>query len=567
MSLAPGGCGTIAGMDRRWCLLAAAGLGCATPVPEGNDGTTGSSTSSTASSDDAVTTTPETGATDGLDDTGTTGDHSGSSTTDGPSPAGPTYDAVRQKSSHNSFQRSEALIDQLAYHRIRSLELDLHVGKTGSATVPGDWFVYHTDIIDDDTSCRMLSSCLDDVGALVPAVPEHEVVTLWLDLKDDWGADHAPAELDAMLFAHFGDSLWGPAELLAACPGATDLADAATDPACGWPELSAMRGRFVVMLTGGDLDDPSSPLSTYLDQGTLAFVAPSISSPGALDSASPRVAVYNARADGIEAIAAASSAGFVTRAWNANDEGSWDPARDAGAHHLATDAVNLHRDPWTITHDDQGWPFTCMETCDPVGPERGHVLGFEVDSGDIWDTADDMLFAQRDETASPGGTWSALVSTPNSWVEPFAKACLMARAGLDAEAPYLAVCRPADTQPLRVQWRSSAGGSSSDTEHDVAPAGTVEPSSAAWIRLEIDADGLCATGYGAWRPNDWIQIDRRCFEQPLTHQGLAASSHGAGPVRLLFLAPRHDDADVDLETLVTTSMGGASGGVFAGPIP
>ncbi len=554
------------GMDPRWCVLAVAMLGCSTPEPEGNPGTTVTS-SSTLGDDAPGTTTPATPATDGLDDTGTTAAPGESSTTDDPPRAGPTYGAVRQKSSHNSFQRSEALIDQLAYHRVRSLELDLHVGKTGSAAVPGDWFVYHTDIIDDDTSCRMLSSCLDDVGALIPAVPEHEVVTLWLDLKDDWGEDHAPTDLDAMLAARFGDALWGPAELLAECPGATDLSGAATDPACGWPELSAMRGRIVVMLTGGTIDDPGSPLSMYLDQGSRAFVAPSIASPLALDSASPGVAVYNARADALEAIAAASSAGFVTRAWNANDEGSWTQALDAGAHHLATDAVNLHRDPWTITHDAQGWPFSCIEGCDSAGPEPGHVLGIEVDSGDIWDAADDMFFAQRDETARPGGTWSALVSTPNSWVEPFAKACLMARAGLDVDAPYLAVCRPADAEPLRVQWRSSAGGTSSDTEHDVVPPDTVDPSSAAWIRLEVDADGLCATGYGAWQPGDWVQIERRCFEQPLIHQGLAASSHDGGTVRMLFLAPRHDGVDVDPRTLVTSLVGGANGALFEGPIP
>src|SRR5690349_15338941 len=55
-----------------------------------------------------------------------------------PTPLGPRLDEVRAKSSHNSYERDEALFDQLVYHRVRSIELDIHVAK-GPAwpAVPG----------------------------------------------------------------------------------------------------------------------------------------------------------------------------------------------------------------------------------------------------------------------------------------------------------------------------------------------------------------------------------------------------------------------------------------------
>ncbi len=504
--------------------------------------------------------------------TGADGTAGGSTATEGgettgpPPTDGPRYGDVVQKSSHNSFQRAEALVDQLGYHRVRSLELDLHVGKTFERSVDGNWFVYHTDIIDDATSCRLLSDCLDETVAFAQAVPEHEVITLWLDLKDDWSAGHLPADLDAMLDARLGAAVLSPVEVRARCPGASSLAAAVTDPACGWPSLASLRGRVIVVLTGGTIEQPQAPLSTYVTAGTRAFVAPSITRPGSLRVPSPSIAIYNANASDTGAIAAAAEAGFVVRAWDANTRSAWTPAREAGARHLATNAINLHQDPWTVTHDGDGWPFSCVDGCAGAGPEPGALIGIRVDSGDIWGTADAMVFAHHVQ-ARPGGQWSALVSTPNSWVDPFAKGCLMARAGLDPDAAYFAVCRPADDEPLRTQLRAAAGEGSTATEHDVVPPQTVAPSSAAWVRLEVDASGLCATGYGAWRRDSWVEIDSHCFEQPLTHQGLAASSHDDGMVKLLFLDPRHDGRTVSADALTETAVGGAVGEVFDGPFP
>jgi hypothetical protein len=104
------------------------------------------------------------------------------------------------------------------------------------------------------------------------------------------------------------------------------------------------------------------------------------------------------------------------------------------------------------------------------------VFDTEVNSGDIWNASDSFLFAHETRSAVTTTTWTASVSTPNSHVDEWGKACLMVRGGTAANARYFAVCRASDNHKLRIQYRS----------------------------------GL------------------------LANQGLAVSSHGSGKVKLLF---------------------------------
>jgi hypothetical protein len=499
----------------------------------------------------------------------TTGDDTGATTGEpiDPEDDAPRYDAVQQKSTHNSYQRHEAIVDQLVYHRVRSIELDIHVGKTFEDTIPGDWFVYHTDITDDETSCRRLSDCLQEIVVFAEAVPEHEVVTLLVDLKDDWADAHGPADLDVVLQSTLGDSLFSPDDLRAACPGAADLASAVRDPACGWPRLPDLRGRVIVALTGGGVNGATSKLSTYLAEGERAFVMPDAAGSPSLDAPHSGVAMYNASAEELDAAQAVVDAGFVARVWDLNEASAWSDAMDRGVHHLATDKVNAAEDAWAATHAQDGWPFSCPGGCEGAGPEPGSIVGIEVDSGDLWGTSDDAWFQHEDRSAGPEAEWTVLVSSVNSHVEPFAKGCLMARAGLAANAPYMAVCRPADEEPLRAQLRATPGAESEAIEHDIAASGTVAPSSVAWLRLVVDDTGTCATAYGARRFGAWVQIASHCFDEPLTHQGLAASSHDAGVVRMLFVDPREGGDEVALGELTGTAVGSASAMAFAGPMP
>jgi hypothetical protein len=99
-------------------------------------------------------------------------------------------------------------------------------------------------------------------------------------------------------------------------------------------------------------------------------------------------------------------------------------ARAAGANHLATDKISFERDTWSTTHGARGFPFEC-DGCDALA-EPGHLVGVRATSGDLWGRADSAFLAY--DEAADAETWTALASVPSSHVEPFAKACIVARA-------------------------------------------------------------------------------------------------------------------------------------------
>lgn len=560
------------------CSIVAAfafAMGCggasATEGPEGT-GTTGGSGDLPGPT--GPSTEPAEGSTSGADTTlgGPSGSHDGGSSETGAEPASPRYDAVRQKSSHNAYQRDEAPFDQLVYHRVRSLEFDIHVGKTFAPTASGEWYVYHTDIVDDATWCVRLGHCLEAVAAFTQTAADHEVVTLWIDLKDPWDDTHGPDELDAALRGVFGEALIGPAELLerSGCGDAPSLQAALTDPRCGWPSVDALRGRVLVVLTGAD-----SVLRTYHDESIVQRVALVAPSGVGLGDAGvwPNTAVFNFAAGEVAQAAAHVSAGHVARVWDCNDASSWDAAVAAGAHHIGTDMVSAHADPWARTHDGAGWPFACADECPGVTPESEvTIVGIDVDSGDIWGTADSGWFLYDDHGDAPDGTWRGFVSTPNSHVDPFAKGCLMARASTDAGAPYFAVCRPADDEPLRVQWRPSPGASSTAAEDPITAPNTLDGEGAAFMRLRVSDGGTCIAGDGSADGVTWVEIAARCFDAPLPLQGIAASSHDSGAVRLLFGGITHEGGGpaqrYDLgEFGAAAAFGSAAADAYDGVLP
>lgn len=489
----------------------------------------------------------ETGGSEGVESGESSGgDESGEST--GEPVTGLRYDEVRQKSAHNSFQRDEAIIDMIAVHRVRSLEFDIHVSKSLEDDVAGDWFVYHTDVVDDDTQCRLLSQCLRIVDAAAVAIPEHEVVTLWVDLKDGFGGGHQPADLDARLISAFGARLYTPEELLMGCPGATTVQGAVT--MCGWPELSALRGRVLVALTGG------AALADYVgdDAGMrAAFVAPALAADEF--AGHPEAAFVNLAAGDVAVATAVRAAGLVSRVWVLDDAEAWDGAVAAGVHHLATNQVNAWQDPWSTTAGSGGWPFSCIDACEPPVSEAGQVLAIDVDSGDLWGTSDDAVFVHWPLDGAV--TLTGMLGAVSSHVEPFIKGCVGGRAGVASDAAYLMVCRPADDEPLRVQVRAAAGeDSEAFAMDDVDGLATESPG---FVKFERDADGLCARGFGSVDGVQWVKIAEHCFDEALTHVGVAASGHDAGATRVWMFALTGAGGALLAADAETVLLGGAVG--------
>ena len=78
----------------------------------------------------------------------------------------PPYDLVLQKASHNSYARDESLFDQLVFHRVRSLELDIWQSQ--------HWKVGHNGSGEASSKCSPLAQCLAMLAAFRRVTPQHE---------------------------------------------------------------------------------------------------------------------------------------------------------------------------------------------------------------------------------------------------------------------------------------------------------------------------------------------------------------------------------------------------------
>jgi len=464
------------------------------------------------------------------------------------------FNEIQQKATHNSYVRDETIFDELVYHRVRALEFDLHADRVGLASAPKDWFVYHMFSAPySGTQCVRMSDCLRVVKTFHDTFPQHEVVTLWLDLKDNFSANgHDVADLDSAIVTALGDDvIFRPRDLMAACPNAKSLRDAVAGT-CAWPETKDLRGKILVALTGATACSRGSSLDRYLGGGHFerdfedrtAFIAPDLNSTCTFEDSSHRqdVVLFNANGANAWRTEDVHRAGLVSRVYaggmggGLDDPLAWNAARAHRANFLATDRVNAEVDPWASTETKTGWPFLCLLVgCEPSPAEEREIVGVSAQSGDIDGTNDSFYFLESDRpSAELSSTWSAAIAVPSSNVERWAKGCLMARATRDADSPYVAVCRPADNSRIRVQYRLTKGGTTVEMEAPRPPGLSAESTFFARLELTTSQDGTTATSSASTDGINWAPIATRAFSTLLPHQGLAASSHGSDAVRFLF---------------------------------
>src|SRR5438270_190465 len=139
--------------------------------------------------------------------------------------------AIAVDASHKYTQKP---LDQQLAGGIRQLELDLHLGVTGT------FEVYHLPIIDPNATCHSLDECLTVIDTWSRAHPTHTPIFVWFEIKDAEGG--APIDtlqpVDDKLVSIFGeDRLITPAWLQKtyASPRARLAAE-------GWPRLHEVRG-------------------------------------------------------------------------------------------------------------------------------------------------------------------------------------------------------------------------------------------------------------------------------------------------------------------------------------
>lgn len=493
-----------------------------------------------------------------------------------------TYDQTVMKSSHNSYERSETLVDQLLYHRIRSVELDIHNGKNGGAPA-GDWWVYHGPNVPgfNATSCNLLSDCLGALAAFHAAVPQHEVITVWIDLKDPFEATRQPADLDAMVTKALGRiNIVTPEDLVAKCEGAANVRAAVAKP-CAFPTLASLRGKFMLTVTGGSSCDTGSNVAKYggaKPRERIAFLAADLndSCPPAEYEKHGDVVFFNMGWDDKGNARTMRDKGLVGRVYKSGvgggiqNEADWNAAKASGVVHIASDAVSFENDAWAKTHNTKGFPFLC-DGCDGL-TETGDVFGVTATSGDQWGTADSGYFALTNSTEQE--SWTAMIGVPSSHVEPFAKACLVARASEDPGAINVAFCRPFDDNPPRIQLRNATGGAT--TTGDTPPLPGLKAETGHFLRLDLKPDGN-TTEIDALVSRDgktWISAQKSILNAPLPLRGVSVSSHDSGARRAVFANLTRAPAGQTPEPMTAAKLGtkkavgaAASGAAFDGVFP
>lgn len=448
---------------------------------------------------------------------------------------------IRARGSHNSYQRDEDIADQLVFWRLRHVELDLHtsrergpypvVGFISEAAPNGDWWVYHVSYPFEDPNVRTFSDGLKLLAGFHKAVPQHEVTIVALDIKNHFESpQHTPAKLDALILKYLPGAVWTPRNFLDTLKKPTKLQDGSGK----WPLIKDLRGKFIFILTTGDLK-AGSQLAQYIAGGAgnrTCFVAPEISSKDAItDPLNKDVVFFNTTVDNAPVLGpAVFNAGFISRAYGANDQAKFDKAKAAKSHLIGTDNVNTDKDPWSRTHNTHGWPFQPV-TSSIVIPdtlvEAGSIYQIIAQSGDVYGSEDNGLFPHAVPLALTGRqtvTYTFAVAVPSSHVpDKNGKAGIMVRAALGDRAANFAVLRVADNNEPRVQVRKKAGASTD--QYKLNNDTTISGESWMFLQLKLSNGGKTAEGLTSYDGTTWVSLHKETFAEPLVYPGIVCSSH------------------------------------------
>jgi len=464
------------------------------------------------------------------------------------------YNEVQQKSVHNTFQRSEGTADQFLYWRVRSMEVDVHHKDPLGNSIPGgDWSVHH-DWYDPISTVSRLSQFLQTIRGLQRLNPKHEVITLFIDIKDPFPisptARHGAKALDALLRHELGPSrIYTPGRFVRRARGATSLREAVEKR--GWPTLRQLRGKVIVVLTGSPTQLEHYATSTEAALGRTAFVSCPVDAASHVPGNGDQI-FFNINGEkNMALVGRAHQAGFVTRAYYVNSKQLWNGAAAASCHHLATDKVNESVDQWASTRNGHGFPFSKINgRLAKDAAEVGPAIGIWSRTDDLWGERDSFFFHYRRCTPSTiDATYDYAISGPNSHVEQFVKGSLMARASLDDDAAYFAVVRVGQKHGLRVQYRRRAGGPTIVMARSIGSSGyfghDVDQDTIVHVRLRLSNGGTTATAWGSYDRSRWTKLGSVDFtghtgDKPLLFHGLGVSSHDQpGGAKFLFVPGRN----------------------------
>lgn len=279
-----------------------------------------------------------------------------------------TFADLQALGTHNSYHlRTEGvdvpewdyahlpLDEQLDTQGVRQFELDINWNAEDEV-----YEVYHVGVIDQTSTCWLLTECLVVMKGWSDTHPGHHPLFTLLEMKapyDPEAADAMLAELEAEVL-----SVWPPERNIS--PDDLDgpsLSEAVAST--GWPTLGELRGRALWVL-----HDTADWRAHYTEGNTTA--AGRVLFPdgnGQLELPIGAVDTINDPVGGAEQIAAAVAAGHLVRTRadgdtveaRENDHSHADAALNSGAHFVSTDFPAPHPDTGYVVTIPGGTPSRC----------------------------------------------------------------------------------------------------------------------------------------------------------------------------------------------------------------
>lgn len=216
---------------------------------------------------------------------------------------GISYNQLRQKSAHNTYDRDEEYADVLLHHHCRSVEFDIHNAKSS-----GVFDIYHEHPW-DGSDVKTLADGVKVLSQFHNLNPSHQVVTVWVDIKDFLDADHTAENFDQTISIL---PLYTPMEAKGAYSSISEGISAT-----GWPTTDSLLGRFIFIIT----DNTDCARGCYVANESeansrAAFVA---YRDMATYSTSPYKVVYNLEYTNRELSKTVYQNGFLTRVYKSGD--------------------------------------------------------------------------------------------------------------------------------------------------------------------------------------------------------------------------------------------------------
>jgi len=454
------------------------------------------------------------------------------------------YNEVFQKSSKNSNARSESLLDQLVYHRVRSFELDLHTVRGALAWAQPapvrDWWMTHGTVggVYEAHHHDRLSDVLGQLRLFHDLFPAHEVITLFLNVGDKFGGvpqkGHRPEDLDSLLARILGsEALYTPKDL----KGSASSIQAGAKK--GWPSLGALRGKFLAVVVEGaagyaDAQDLAEPRTCFVAKQNVTHAE--------LIHRHNWIVFFDQSGPTAPLSRDIDKANFVSRQ-GVESRAAFQQAMRHRAHHLASRAVNPHHSSWSRSHTPRGFPFLPFlhghkgfDTA--TAEEPMDIIDVSCSTGPLWGTHDSAVFVSR-EDRTPDGQWVEyqwLGANANSHVGKWARAGIALRGSREDEgAAYFALVRPSQSSlPSQVQLRSHPEGPTTAAPARSATAVLFR------VRCRYTRGSTECEGYYSDDAKRWRLIRNATVPQRLTFHGLIASTQSdakhpdGAPYRFLF---------------------------------